>query len=123
MAAFPTTPPNALRFEPGPPRLLRSAIDPLIAMGLLALAVAFGGESFDAPYLILALLVFSMTYPGGLARFSVRPAALAAEILGGWGAMMALLLMLGWATGTLELFDPRVLILWGLSTPLALFAA
>jgi putative colanic acid biosynthesis UDP-glucose lipid carrier transferase len=123
MAAFPTSPTHALRFEPGPPKLLRSAIDPLIAVGLLAATVAFEGESFGAPYLILTLLVFSMMYPGGLARFSVGAGALAGEILTGWGAMVTLLLMLGWATGTLGLFDMRVLTLWVLSTPLVLFAA
>ena len=47
---------------------MRSAVDPLVAIGTLAAAVALFGGSFDGACLILALLVFAMTFPGSLAR-------------------------------------------------------
>ena len=64
-----------LRSQPGPGPLLQAALDPLVAIGTLAAAVTFFGASFDGACLILALLVFAMTFPGSLAREGgARPA-------------------------------------------------
>ena len=62
-----------LRTPPGPGALVQSAIDPLVATATLALAVSFFGGTFDGACLILALLVFAMTFPGSLARVSRLP--------------------------------------------------
>ena len=123
MVAFPQTPPRFLSFEHGPPKLLRAAVDPLIAMATLAAAAAAFDQVFGPAYLILGLLVFSMTYPGGLARFSVSRVTLAREVLTGWFAMCALLGLLGWATGTLGNFELRVLLAWAFLTPFAIYGA
>jgi len=40
-----------------------------------------------------------------------------------WFVVVALLLLIGWATRTLGSFDPRVVLAWVLATPVALFAA
>ena len=112
-----------LRSQPGAAALVRSAIDPLVAIGTLAAAVgAFGGR-FDGACLILALLVFAMTFPGSLARETAAAGDLMLDIVAGWAAIVALLLLLGWSTRTLEAFDPRVLLAWTFATPAALFAA
>jgi putative colanic acid biosynthesis UDP-glucose lipid carrier transferase len=113
-----------LRTPPGPGALVQSAIDPLVATVTLAVAVSFFGGTFDGACLILALLVFAMTFPGSLARDDGASAGeLALEIATGWLAIVALLLFLGWASRTLEAFDPRVILAWALATPAALFAA
>ena len=113
-----------LRTPPGPGALAQACIDPLVAIGTLAAAVSFFGGSFDGACLILALLVFAMTFPGSLARHQGTSAgALALDIAAGWLAIVALLLFLGWASRTLEVFDPRVILAWALATPAALFAA
>jgi hypothetical protein len=86
--------------------------------------VSYFGERFDGACLILALLVFAMTFPGSLARgASPRAGDLALDIAAGWLAIVGLLLFLGWASRTLDVFDPRVIFAWALATPAALFAA
>ena len=109
--------------QPGPGALLQAAIDPLVAIGALGAAVAFYGGRFDGACLILALLVFALTFPGTLARESQKAGELMLDIVTGWTAIVALLVLLGWASRTLDAFDPRALVLWALGTPLALFAA
>ncbi|HET7198720.1 MAG TPA: undecaprenyl-phosphate glucose phosphotransferase, partial [Burkholderiales bacterium] len=81
------------------------------------------GARFDGACLILALLVFAMTFPGSFARESAGPAELALEVLTGWLAVLGLLALLGWASHTFSAFDPRVLAVWAFATPAALFAA
>src|SRR5262249_42603627 len=82
----------------------------------------FHHTRFDGPYIILALLVFSLTFPGRAPQ-GTSPGAIARETLSGWILVVALLLMLGWATRTLGSFDERVLVSWVAVTPMALFFA
>src|SRR6185503_3854698 len=89
----------------------------------LAAAVTVFGAGFDGACLILALLVFAMTFPGGMARETNKAGDLMLEIVTGWVAILGLLGLLGWATQTLEAFDQNVLLVWALATPAALFAA
>ena len=113
-----------LRTPPGQGALVQAAIDPLVATVTLAAVVSYFGGSFDGACLILALLVFAMTFPGSLARDETSTAGeLALDIATGWLAIVALLLFLGWASRTLAAFDPRVILAWALATPAALFAA
>jgi putative colanic acid biosynthesis UDP-glucose lipid carrier transferase len=115
---------SLLRTPPGPGTLLQACIDPLVAIATLGAVVSFFGGRFDGACLILALLVFAMTFPGSLARGNgARAGDLALDIAAGWLAIVGLLLLLGWASRTLEVFDPRVILAWALVTPAALFAA
>jgi putative colanic acid biosynthesis UDP-glucose lipid carrier transferase len=102
--------------------LSRIALDPTVAIGtLLAAGLAFG-EPLDGHYLILMVVVFSLTFPGSVPRgTTIR--RLAGDVLTGWLVIVALLLLLGWATGTLGSFDHRVILAWLVATPVALFAA
>jgi putative colanic acid biosysnthesis UDP-glucose lipid carrier transferase len=113
-----------LRTPPGPGTLLQACIDPLVATATLAGAVSLFGGRFDGACLILALLVFAMTFPGSLARNTgARAGELALDIAAGWLAIVGLLAFLGWASRTLDAFDPRVILAWSLATPAALFVA
>jgi putative colanic acid biosynthesis UDP-glucose lipid carrier transferase len=113
-----------LRTPPGPGALLQASIDPLVAIATLGAVVSFFGGRFDGACLILALLVFAMTFPGSLARDQGGSAGeLALDIAAGWFAIVALLLLLGWASHTLEVFDSRVILAWAVATPAALFGA
>jgi len=103
--------------------LLQAALDSLVAIAVLGAAVSVFGAGFDAAFVILALLVFAMTFPGGLARDKDHPGDLMLDIATGWLAVVGLLALLGWATQTLEVFDHRVLLAWALATPAAMFAA
>jgi putative colanic acid biosynthesis UDP-glucose lipid carrier transferase len=121
--ATPETRTRLLRSQPGAGPLVQAALDPLVAIATLAAAVSAFGRAFDGACLILALLVFAMTFPGGLAREKDKAGDLMLEIVTGWVAILGLLLLLGWATHTLEVFDQRVILAWALATPAALFAA
>jgi putative colanic acid biosysnthesis UDP-glucose lipid carrier transferase len=112
-----------LHSQPGTGALLVAALDPLVAIGMLGVSVAFFGGHFDGACLILALLVFAMTFPGSFARENAGAAELALEIATGWIAVLALLGLLGWASNTFSAFDPRALAAWALATPVALFVA
>ena len=109
--------------QPGPGALVLAAIDPAVSIAMLAASVAFFGGRFDGACLILALLVFAMTFPGTLAGESRTAGELMLDIVTGWVAVVGLLLLLGWASRTLGAFDERVLLAWALATPAALFAA
>jgi putative colanic acid biosynthesis UDP-glucose lipid carrier transferase len=109
----------------GPSALLRAAIDPAIAIGGLIAFVLLSDRSFSGAYLVLSLLVFAMTFPGGLTRGPQSAddrAGLLREIMFGWLVVAALLLALGWASGTLASFDHNVLLAWAIATPFAIFA-
>ena len=97
-------------------------LDPAVALGTLAVSAIAFDAPFDGRYLILALLVFSFTFPGRPpSRLSSWSAA--RDIFGYWAAIVVLLLLLGSATHTLHVFDHRALLAWALATPAALFAA
>ncbi|HXJ07924.1 MAG TPA: undecaprenyl-phosphate glucose phosphotransferase [Burkholderiales bacterium] len=116
---------------PGPGSLLRATVDPVIAIATLAGAAAWFDGRFDGAHLILALLVFAMTFPGSIVRVgagsrdpagrTVGSAALAADVVTGWLPIVAVLALLGWASGTLGAFDARMLVAWAAATPVALF--
>ena len=101
---------------------LISAVDPLITIVTLLLSIALYKVPFQGAYLILALLVFSLTFPGR-APAAASAQALAREVATSWVITVTVLAIIGWATRTLEVFDPRVLLAWLLATPAARFAA
>jgi len=102
--------------------LVRMLLEPLVAIGTLAGCAAFFGEPFNGAYIILSLLLFSLTFPGQAPR-GTSPAAIARDVLTGWALIVALLLLLGWATRTMGSFDERVMVAWVALTPPLMFAA
>jgi Undecaprenyl-phosphate glucose phosphotransferase len=123
LQAIPETRSRLLRSQPGAGALMQAAVDPLVAIATLGAAVAAFGGSFDGACLILALLVFAMTFPGSFARETESAGELMLDIATGWMAIVFLLLLLGWASHTLGVFDERVMLAWALGTPAALFLA
>jgi putative colanic acid biosysnthesis UDP-glucose lipid carrier transferase len=102
--------------------LVRMLLESVVAVGVLAACAYLLGVAFAGPYIILALLVFSLTFPGHAPR-GTSAAAIAREVLAGWILIVGLLLMLGWATRTVGSFDERVIVTWVAITPVFLFAA
>lgn len=105
-----------------PAALVRGALDPVVAVGALPLCVASQGLPFSGPYLILALIAFSLTYPGSTPK-AAGIGRLAGEILARWLGVVSLLLFIGWATRTLGSVHPQVIYAWALATPFAQFGA
>jgi putative colanic acid biosynthesis UDP-glucose lipid carrier transferase len=113
--------PRLTRGPLAPAVFLRMMLDAVVAIGTLAATAVYFGVRIDGPYIILSLLVFSLTFPGHPPR-GTSPGAIARDVLTGWIFIVGLLLMLGWATRTLGSFDERVIVMWIAFTPLALFA-
>jgi len=105
-----------------PAALVQATLDPLVAIGALMLSAFAFGKTFEGPYLILALIVFSLTFPGTPAKGTSR-SALAGDVASSWFVVVGLLLLIGWATRTLNSFDPRVIVTWVFAAPVALLAA
>ena len=123
LPAFHDTQPRLSLSKPGLAALLRTAIDPVVAIGALVISVLWFEGRFEGTYLILALLVFPMTYPTSLVRNTSDSAALLRDIVWGWFAMIVLLTLVGWVSGTLGAFNQRAILAWLVITPPALFAA
>ena len=102
--------------------LVRMLMEATVAIGTLAAAAWYFRIPFDGPYIILSLLVFSLTFPGHAPR-GTSAGAIARDVLWGWMLIVGLLLMLGWATRTVSSFDERVLVAWIAVTPLVMFTA
>ena len=114
--------PRLLPSHLAPAALVWMLLDPVVALLTLAACALTLDSAFDGRYLILALLVFSFTFPGHPpSRLSSRSDA--RDVVGYWIAIALLLFLVGSATHTLHVFDERALLAWAVSTPVALFAA
>ncbi|CAG4882878.1 putative UDP-sugar lipid carrier transferase [Georgfuchsia toluolica] len=100
--------------------LVQLAITPVLATATLLLSCLAFGQPIGGAYLILALLVFALTFFGHLPAQGERRLEIAADIVTNWLAIIALLMMFGWVTRTLGFFDQRVMLTWILATPLLL---
>jgi putative colanic acid biosynthesis UDP-glucose lipid carrier transferase len=116
------SPEHVLHHQFAPATLVHAVLDPLVTVSTFVACALAMGQPFTGSDLILALIVFSLTYPGSAPRgTSLR--VLTGDILASWLVVVGLLLFIGWATRTIETFDPRVLAAWVLATPVLLLAA
>ena len=122
MLATPDTHPRLTQGPLAVAHLVRMLLEAVVSVGTLAACAWYFGQPFSGPYIILALLVFSLTFPGHAPR-GTSPGAIAREVLTGWILILALLLMLGWTTRTAGSFDERVMLTWAALTPAVLFCA
>ncbi len=98
--------------------LFKTVVDPLTAVATLLTVTWITGHQIRPQEMVLAVLVFSLTYPGNIS-FSVRQPGFIRQLLGSWGLVMGLLLLFGLMTGTLRQFDQNVIAGWVIATPLA----
>ncbi|MCX9156650.1 undecaprenyl-phosphate glucose phosphotransferase [Niveibacterium sp. 24ML] len=102
--------------------MVETFLDPvMVIVTLLGLAIAFD-EKIDGDYVILALIAFSLSFPGNSLlsdpmRFVARESFLNTMILAG------ILLLLGYATGYSAYFPTELLFTWFASLPFVLFAS
>jgi putative colanic acid biosysnthesis UDP-glucose lipid carrier transferase len=91
-------------------------LEPLVLVASLwSVALAIEGR-LAAPHMILAVVVFSLTFPSE-ARLSQSRGWVIVGILTGWFALAALLLVFGYVSGYLEYFQRDTLITWGWVAP------
>jgi putative colanic acid biosynthesis UDP-glucose lipid carrier transferase len=101
---------------------VRMTLDPLLAVVLLLAITLFFGEEFDGPELVLALIAFSLTFPGNL-PLTANPKGLAKDILLSWGLIVLILLFFGYATKYLSVYEPRIIQTWVVAVPIVQYAA
>jgi putative colanic acid biosynthesis UDP-glucose lipid carrier transferase len=113
---------SLLRRQPSLLGFVRMTVDPvLIVASFVAFTLAWG-EGFDAPDLVLAVIVFSLTFPGTLPMMA-STRALLKEILIGWAVTVLILLFLGYATRSFGAFNAGMLAAWIAAVPAILYAA
>jgi len=97
-------------------------LDPVLIVGSLIVISVTQTGTFSGADLVLALIVFSLTFPGTLAP--VRSGwQLGKEIIVGWTAVVLILVLLGYATDSLAVYDRNVLLSWLVAVPALLYAA
>ena len=99
-------------------RTIESALDPVILILLLwILAFRFEG-SIKPPYLILSVIIFSLTFPG-VSRLRLSIERMIFNILFHWFWIAGLLILVGFATDYLFKFPLVVIVNWLWIAPLA----
>ncbi len=99
-------------------RLVISFLDPLALVASLFAIGWYFEETIGAPYIILALIVFSLDFPGRsymTARFGV----MLLDVLLVWLLLAFILLFFGYASGYFKVFPPEVLRNWAILAQIA----
>jgi putative colanic acid biosysnthesis UDP-glucose lipid carrier transferase len=102
--------------------LVAAFLEPMVTVGVYLAVLQWFGESVMRADLTLCLLIFALTFPG---RNRFRDGTLNAgvDITTSWVSLLFILLLCGYATRSLSLFDLRVLMWWALFTPMLQWAA
>lgn len=114
--------PSLLQARPSVAGLLAAFLDPLVIIATLGGVMLAYDEPFASEYMILALIAFSLAYPGS-AHWKGSLRSMYRDIILGWGLMAGLLLFFGYTSGTLHFFTSEEIFAWLLASPLALLAA
>lgn len=113
---------NLLRTQLSLVSQLGRLLDPLVAQCTLAATIAYFDEPFSAPYLVLSVIVFSLTFPAA-SRLDSGFRMIARGVVISWGGLAALLLAFGYASGYMMAFPSEVLTAWLVGTPVAMILA
>src|SRR5258706_278760 len=91
--------------------VLEMTLEPLVlVLSLWGVALLIEGQ-LRAPHMILALIVFSLTFPSE-ARLPQPARRAIRNLLIGWVALSGLLFFFGYVSDLLEYFDRRTLVTW-----------
>jgi putative colanic acid biosynthesis UDP-glucose lipid carrier transferase len=102
--------------------LVESLLDPVVlVLSLWALAIYVEGE-LTPPYLILSVIMFSLTFPG-TSRLPLPVWKVIRNIIGSWLIIATLLLFFGYASRYIRLFDKDAVLLWLWAAPLSQMTA
>jgi putative colanic acid biosysnthesis UDP-glucose lipid carrier transferase len=120
-----STPPltNSVAFQQGDRSFvgfMKRLTDPLVAQFMLLAVHTVYGAEFSQPLVFLAILTFSLTYPGTI-PFRYQQIGLIGRIVGNWGLVVAVLAFCGWAFKGADHLDINPLLAWVLATPVAIY--
>lgn len=101
---------------------IKAIWDPVLAVVILLSADKYFDGYIDSPDILLAIILFSMLYPGNIALHE-KVRHLVREVLLLWLPTLAILFLLGYGTHYLDLFDNQAVKTWALGVPLAWFGS
>jgi putative colanic acid biosynthesis UDP-glucose lipid carrier transferase len=115
--------------EPGPPlgkdnllSAIETGLEPFaLVFSLWMVAIAMEGD-LPAPYLILSVLLFAITFPG-TPRLGMPLLQLVGEVLVSWFWTASLLALTGFATGYEREFSRKIILTWVVAAPFVLISA
>ena len=102
--------------------MVAALLEPAIIVGVFIATQRLQGQPLMRADWVLCLLALALTFPGR-DRFRDGPLTAAAGITLDWAVLLFILALCGYATASFGLFDQRVLLVWALVTPLALWSA
>ena len=97
--------------------MLDRLVCPSAHIAALWMAVFIWNGSVQAPYVMLSLLVFALTFPGNQ-RLQSKPRTLVFDVLFNWLWIALLLMLAGYSSGYVDDFPPVVLLTWLWLAPL-----
>jgi len=97
--------------------LVAALLEPGITVLTFIVVTLAADEWLDRPALTLCLLVVALTFPGRN-RFRDNLLGAAVDIVASWVVLLVILALCGYATRSLHYFEPDVLLVWGIATPI-----
>ena len=85
--------------------LTKILLDPFVAVLVLIGCTLYFDEPFGGPYPILALIVFTLTFPGKWPEVTLR--AFWNEVVMPWFFLSGLILLFAYSSGYLDFFPPN----------------
>jgi putative colanic acid biosynthesis UDP-glucose lipid carrier transferase len=101
---------------------IRAALDPTLIVLCLLVSCETTKSGFGGPELVLAVIVFSLTFPSEVSLHKLQQ-NLFGTIFVNWFLLVAVLCFFGYATKFVWDFDQRMLLRWVVGTPFVLYAA
>ena len=102
--------------------LVRMTVDPVLIVLALFISCAVTDTPFVGAELVLALIAFSLTFPGEVSISRIRRGLLGG-ILSNWLMVAGLMVFFGYATRFIGHFEPAMLFTWIGLTPLLQYTA
>ena len=107
-----------LSAPPSAPTAVAAVLEPLVAVVCLAILHGVYHQPFGDTSTALIILSLLWMFPG-INRFGQSAAGVLIDICLSWSGVVLMLLLVGYATGSLHQLKPDLLIAWGLLTPLS----
>ncbi len=101
---------------------LESIIEPLVIVFVMWGLFLWFENRIPLAVFLTSILLFSITFPSG-AKLRHDAWRMSRNVIFQWLVLAGLVLMLAEVTGVLRMFDPQLLWLWGVGTPLLQIAA
>jgi putative colanic acid biosysnthesis UDP-glucose lipid carrier transferase len=102
--------------------LVRMSLDPVLIVVALLAACTLTSSEFGGAELVVALIAFSLSFPGEVSVQRIRKGLLSG-IVSNWLLLAGLLVFFGYATRFIGHFDRELVLTWFVLTPVLQYAA